>query len=89
LFQEFDADPVALADRFFALMEDLEKLLKHPVDLVSGQDDVNPYFLEVANRYRITLYAASHQLFFLGSVIVLNGNPQDHFKEKPTCRRVC
>ena len=57
-FYEFDADPVRLADRFFGLMEDLEELLGHKVDLVSSQDARNPYFLQVANRNRTTLYAA-------------------------------
>jgi len=57
-FFEFDANPAALADRFFGLMEDLEKLLGCKVDLVSSQDVRNPYFLQVANRHRITLYAA-------------------------------
>jgi uncharacterized protein len=46
------------ADRFFGLMEDLSALLKHNVDLVSAKDAKNPYFLEVANRHRISLYAA-------------------------------
>ncbi|MGA2501303.1 MAG: nucleotidyltransferase domain-containing protein [Tepidisphaeraceae bacterium] len=57
-FYEFDSDPVRLADRFFGLMEDLEELLGHKVDLVSSQDAKNPYFLQVANRHRTTLYAA-------------------------------
>ena len=57
-FFEFDSDPKALADRFFGLMEDLEQLLGRRVDLVSSMDVHNPYFLEVANRHRITLYAA-------------------------------
>jgi uncharacterized protein len=57
-FFEFDEDSSHLADRFFGLMEDLEGLLGCKVDLVSSQDVRNPYFLEVANRHRITLYAA-------------------------------
>src|SRR5665213_482553 len=52
-FYEFDADPASLSDRFFGLMEDLEQLLGRRVDLVSSQDAVNPYFLQVANRHRI------------------------------------
>lgn len=58
LFYEFDADPTHLADRFFGLMEDLEQLLGRKVDLVSSQDVRNPYFLQVANQHRETLYAA-------------------------------
>jgi predicted nucleotidyltransferase len=58
-FYEFDpTDTRNLADRFFGLLEDLESLLKRRVDLVSARDAKNPYFLEVANRNRLTLYAA-------------------------------
>jgi predicted nucleotidyltransferase len=58
-FYEFDpADSTGLADRFFGLQADLEKLLGLKVDLVSAQDATNPYFLQVANRHRLTLYAA-------------------------------
>ena len=57
-FYEFDANPSSLSDRFFGFMEDLERLLGRKVDLVSSRDAHNPYFLEVANRHRITLYAA-------------------------------
>ena len=58
LFFEFDANPTAVADRFFGLAEDLECLLGRKVDLVSIQDVRNPYFLQVANQHRVTLYAA-------------------------------
>jgi len=58
LFYEFDSDPSSLSDRFFGLLEDLERLLGRKVDLVSSRDVRNPYFLQVANRHRITLYAA-------------------------------
>jgi hypothetical protein len=57
-FFKFDDDPKGLADRFFGLMEDLEQLLGRKVDLVSSRDVRNPYFLQVANRHRVTLYAA-------------------------------
>jgi hypothetical protein len=59
LFYEFDpSDMDGLADRFFGLKESLEQLLGTNVDLVSAPDATNPYFLEVANRHRISLYAA-------------------------------
>ncbi len=58
MFYEFDANPTSLADRFFGLLEDLERLLGCKVDLVSSRDANNPFFLQVANRNRITLYAA-------------------------------
>jgi uncharacterized protein len=57
-FFEFDADPTALANRFFGLAEDLQQLLGRRVELVSSQDVHNPYFLQVANQHRVTLYAA-------------------------------
>lgn len=56
---EFDLDARgSLVDRFFGLLEDLEATVDRPVDLVSAADIVNPCFLAVANRHRITLYAA-------------------------------
>ena len=58
LFFEFDSDQTRLADRFFGLSEDLERLLGHPMDLISSRDVRDPYFLQIANQYRITLYAA-------------------------------
>lgn len=57
-FYEFDDDRTSLADRFFELKEELEKILGYEVDLVSAKDATNPYFLLVANRNRKTLYAA-------------------------------
>jgi hypothetical protein len=57
-FYEFDSNPRDLSDRFFGLAEDLEQLLGRSVDLVSGEDARNRYFLQVANRHRVMLYAA-------------------------------
>jgi predicted nucleotidyltransferase len=58
-FYDFDlADTADIADRFFGLKEDLVRVLGVEVDLASAQHATNPYFLEVANRYRQTLYAA-------------------------------
>ena len=57
-FFEFDSNPIGIADRYFGLIEDLELLLHRKVDLVSIQDAHNPYFLQVANQHRTTLYAA-------------------------------
>ncbi len=57
-FFEFDANSVGLADRYFGLIEDLQTLLHHNVDMVSIPDARNPYFLRVANQHRTTLYAA-------------------------------
>jgi uncharacterized protein len=58
-FVEFlDYEKPTIADQWFGLLEDLEKLLGVKIDLVSPRTAKNPYFLEVANRHRITLYAA-------------------------------
>ncbi|HEX3357814.1 MAG TPA: nucleotidyltransferase domain-containing protein [Tepidisphaeraceae bacterium] len=58
-FYELDeSDKGGLADRYFGFSEEIEILLGRKVDLVSAVDAKNPYFLEVANRHRILLYAA-------------------------------
>jgi hypothetical protein len=58
-FVEFlSYDTPTIADQWFGLQEDLEALLGHEVDLTSLRAAKNPYFLEVANRYKVTLYAA-------------------------------
>ena len=58
-FYEFLSDDWRnAADCWFGLQEDLEALLRRKVDLVSIKDAKNPYFLEVANRSRVQLYAA-------------------------------
>ncbi|HEX4795037.1 MAG TPA: nucleotidyltransferase domain-containing protein [Humisphaera sp.] len=58
-FYEFDLSAGgSLADRFFGLQEELERLLRTKVDLVSARDATNPYFLAVANRHKQTIYAA-------------------------------
>jgi len=44
--------------RYMGLKLALEDLLEHPVDLVEPIAAKNPYFLEVANRYRKLVYAA-------------------------------
>lgn len=56
LFQAYDSPHIA--DQWFALQEDLEALLGAPVQLTSRRAADNPYFLRVAERDRVTLYAA-------------------------------
>jgi predicted nucleotidyltransferase len=57
-FVEFvDYNAPTIADQWFGLHEDLETLLKIPVELVSARN-TNPLFLDVANRHRVSLYAA-------------------------------
>lgn len=59
LMVEFTSyDTPTIADQWFGLQDDLERLFRAPVDLTSLRTATNPYFLEVANRNRITLYAA-------------------------------
>jgi uncharacterized protein len=57
-FEFEDSDTPSLADRFFEFQRELEGLLGAPVELVSARDATNPFFLQVANRHRLTLYAA-------------------------------
>ena len=47
-----------IADQWFGFQEEMEKLLGCPVDLTSSRSTKNPYFLQVANRNRVALYAA-------------------------------
>lgn len=55
---EFRSYGPGIADQWFGLGEGLEALLERKVDLVSSRRATNPYFLEVANRHRVALYAA-------------------------------
>lgn len=58
-FVEFRSyDSTSIADQWFGLQEDLEALLGHKVDLTSLRAAKNPYFLQVANRNKVALYAA-------------------------------
>ena len=58
-FVEFtDYTAPTIADQWFGLQEELEKLLSVSVDLVSPRTARNPFFLELANRDKVTLYAA-------------------------------
>ena len=61
LFYEFDDyDRSSLADDYFDLQDSLASLFGYPVELVSARNATNPYFLQVANRDRVTLYAAAN-----------------------------
>ena len=58
-FVEFISyDTPTIADQWFGLQEDLEQLLGHKVDLTSLRTAKDPHFLQVANRHKVTLYAA-------------------------------
>lgn len=45
-------------DQYFGLLESLQDLLGHPVELIVRRAVRNPYFLESANRSSELLYAA-------------------------------
>jgi predicted nucleotidyltransferase len=56
---EFDAsDDQTLADRYFGLLHDLEDLFQRPIDLISYRAIRNPFFKQVVDQTRQTLYAA-------------------------------
>src|ERR1700722_17828654 len=58
-FVEFMSDDWhGAADRWFGLQEGLEAQFRRKVDLVDIKAAKNPFFLEVANRSRVQLYAA-------------------------------
>jgi predicted nucleotidyltransferase len=49
----FDEPPkMGYADRYFGLLEDLQKLFNRKVDLVEEKAIKNPYFRRVVNRER-------------------------------------
>ena len=45
-----------LFERYFGLMEDLERLLKRPIDLLTDQPFHNPYFAQSVEKSRQTIY---------------------------------
>jgi uncharacterized protein len=47
-----------IADQWFGLQEDLQQLFHCDIDLTSLRTAKNPYFLQIANRHKVTLYAA-------------------------------
>jgi len=57
-FYDIDESPPDLAGRFLDFVSALEDLLGRRVDLVSIPDMKKEIFLRVANRSRVTLYAA-------------------------------
>lgn len=53
-----DLEPVAMADAYFGLLDDLETMFGRPVDLVCASAMRNPYFIRSAEQNRVPLYAA-------------------------------
>ncbi len=45
------------ADRFFGLLEDLERLLERPIDLVVDSAITNPYFRQVVDNTKVLVHA--------------------------------
>ena len=50
--------PVASADAYFGLLEDLEVLFARRIDLVMSDAVANPYFRERLDASRESVYAA-------------------------------
>ena len=56
---EFEpGSPAEISERYFGLMDDLETLLGHPVDLIIRSSIRNPYLLESVDATRSLLFAA-------------------------------
>lgn len=49
-------DPVEYGQHYFELAEQLEQILKHPVDLVTEASLKNPYFIKSLNETKVPLY---------------------------------
>lgn len=57
---EFQPMPVReYADHYFGLMEELERLLQAPIDLVEAQPLTNPYFRMSVEQTKRVLYEAA------------------------------
>ena len=60
LLVEFEVmAPAEHADRYFGLLEELENLLRAPVDLVESGAIRNPFFRRAVEATQVTLYAAA------------------------------
>lgn len=47
------------ANAYFSLIEDLERLFQHPIDLVEYDVIRNPYFRQSVDQTRLVLYEAA------------------------------
>jgi predicted nucleotidyltransferase len=60
LLAEFEEmTPSEHAEQYFGLIEDLERLLHRPVDLVEPGAVRNPYFRQALEQTQVVLYAAA------------------------------
>ncbi len=53
---EDNLDPVEYGQHYFDLADQLESLLKRPVDLITESSLKNPYFIKSINETKIPLY---------------------------------
>lgn len=51
-----EKDPIRYTDLYFQLKENLEKLLKKPVDLIEERGVKNPYFRKEVNKTKVLIY---------------------------------
>jgi len=60
LLVEFETmTPAEHADSYFGLLEELENLLKAPVDLIEAGAIRNPFFQQAVESSQVILYAAA------------------------------
>ncbi|MCX6699484.1 MAG: nucleotidyltransferase domain-containing protein [Methanomicrobiales archaeon] len=60
LLVEFEKmQPSEHAEQYFGLVEDLERLLNRPVDLVESGPIRNPYFRKSLEETQVVIYAAA------------------------------
>ena len=52
----YPMDYADYADNYFELVENLEKLLGRPVDLITNKSLSNPYFIESVEKTKFLLY---------------------------------
>ena len=52
----YPMDYADYADNYFELVENLEKLLDRPVDLITDKSLSNPYFIESVDKTKTLLY---------------------------------
>ena len=55
----FDSNTPSITDRYFNLVESLEKALHRPVDLVTEKSIRNPYFREAVEKSKVLIYDAT------------------------------
>ena len=54
-------DPADYADNYFLVAEELENILKRPVDLLTEKSLSNPYFIQSVNQSKQMIYGSGSQ----------------------------